>query len=169
MTTDSSDEDPPPTSPENENFSKNNRDLSSEPNQLSTSTGGKSDPTTQFQDWSLKNDQKKIDLDIKDKETSLKHRKDLVTVILYIVIFFYGWFFIFLCLSIIGSVRIDTKLSLAILIFLGSIPTALLISIMRGVFKSNDPTDQKEPDDTPSLPVGPVVTIFTELARNLKQ
>lgn len=173
MTMDSSNENPPLSSSDYENFSKNSQDLSSDPTPIVTQNNSFKTSTSEeegvnLQAWVHYNEKKKTDLDIEDKKISLKHKKDLIVIATYIVIFFYAWFLFFIIIVFIYPERIDHKSSLTILISLGSIPTALLISIMRGVFKAADPIDQKNSDDMSTLSASTFVTIFTELLKQQK-
>lgn len=156
MTTDPSGQ-PSPSLPESiiSNLG-NGEDLSSEP------------PKNFSRD--INNNQKYYDHILEERQVGLDHKKRLMCLTETIV----GLFYVMLLLFIIylltdEGIKLDLKEALAIILVLASIPTALMIGMMRSQYKLDESLiSQKNSEEGPSIPLGPFITAISEYVKHMR-
>lgn len=155
MTTDSS-EQPFPSLPESIiSNSRNGEDLSSEPPKNFSSD--------------INNNQKYYNHILEERQVGLDHKKRLMRTTEIIVGAFYVSLLYFIYLLADGRIKLDLKIVLAIILVLASIPTALMIGMMRSQYKLDESLiSQKNSEEGPSIPLGPFITAISEYVKHMR-
>lgn len=102
-----------------------------------------------------------------ERQVSLDHKKRLAIATEKIVAIFYTSLLVFIIALALGKVKIgNPSTELTIILVLASVPTALLIGMMRSLYKSNEPINQKNSEDGPAV-AGPLFVAFAEFLKHM--
>ncbi|WP_081576887.1 hypothetical protein [Acidithiobacillus thiooxidans] len=121
---------------------------------------GTSNQTTgdKFQDYLLE-----------ERVTLLGHKKIVFCVVVGVVVVFYAALLMYIFCPQINASPIHAAERVATIIALSAIPTALLVVVLKSLYKSDFTNDKKEQEkDDTIIPPSPIFTLIIELANYLK-